>query len=316
MELINQFLNYIEAEERDSRHTVEAYGRDLRQFARWLIAADPSAVSSASGKGAPVIPWSNVRASDVREWIGSLADEGKTPETLRRKAQSLRAFFRWGLTRGIFQRNPAADVPLVKKHRHLPDFIKEGDIETVISDGLPEEFHAARTYMALTLLYTLGLRQAELLGLTDADLRSDGLELRVTGKRNKQRVLPVPEQLGNQIRQWQRQRDAMYPDLTQPRPIMAGPHGVLSKEMLYRIVRTGLAGISTGRRSPHTLRHSFATAMLNHGADIDAVREMLGHTSLQTTQIYTHISYKELMANYTGAHPRSRRRKEPEGDKE
>lgn len=315
MELIRQFLTYIEAEERDSRHTVDAYGRDLLQFARWLHGANPPDDSSSSGNGEPRFLWDKVKAADVREWIGSLADEGKTPATLRRKAQSLRAFFRWGRTRGLFQANPAADVPLVKKHRHLPDFIKEGDMESVLSDGLPEEFEAARIYMALTLLYSLGLRQAELLGLTDADIRSDGLELRVTGKRNKQRVLPVPEQLGNQIRKWQRLRDTKYPDLTAPRPIMAGPHGVLSKETLYQIVRRGLSGISTGRRSPHTLRHSFATAMLNHGADIDAVREMLGHTSLQTTQIYTHISYKELMANYTGAHPRSRRRSDQGGDK-
>lgn len=323
MKLIEEFVSYLEGEARDSSHTVEAYGRDLRQFAEWLKGSaradesdksDGSDMSDGSGHtptaDACFIPWDRVKAADVREWIGALADEGREPTTLRRKAQSIRAFFKWGQIRGIFESNPAADVPLVKKRRHLPDFIKEGDLEVLLSDTLPEDFTAARTQIALTLLYSLGLRQAELLSLTDADIRADGLELRVTGKRNKQRVLPVPEQLRNLLRQWQQRRDAHFPDLAAPRPIIAGPHGALSKEMLYRIVREGLAGVSTGRKSPHTLRHSFATAMLNHGADIDAVREMLGHTSLQTTQIYTHVSYKELMANYAGAHPRSRTKKE------
>lgn len=296
MERIREFLKYLESEERASVHTVEAYGRDLHQFAEWLNESE--------------VPWENVRPADVREWIGTLADEGMAPATLRRKAQSLRAFFRWGRIRDMFLSNPAADTPLVKKRRRLPDFVKEGDMEILLGDSLPEDFSAARTHIILTLLYSLGLRQAELLGLSDADIRADGLELRVTGKRNKQRVLPVPPQLKAIIGQWQKMRDKHYPDLPAPRPLIAGPHGALSKEMLYQIVRQGLAGVSTGRRSPHTLRHSFATAMLNHGADIDAVREMLGHTSLQTTQIYTHISYKELMANYAGAHPRSRKEKD------
>lgn len=308
--MIEEFVSYLESEQRASAHTIEAYERDVSRFAEWL-----------HPDGEP--DWSLVSASDIREWIGSLADSGLVASTLRRKAQSLRAFYHWGHKKGLFKSNPASQLPLVKKGRHLPDFIKESDIEKLlahnssVNDDLsgstendPEAqngsaFSEARTHIVLTLLYSLGLRQAELLGITDNDLSADGRELRVLGKRNKQRIVPVPPALAAEIRDWQQIRDTTFPDLEAPRALIAGRDGKLSKTMLYRIVREGLKDVPTGRKSPHTLRHTFATAMLNHGADIDAVREMLGHASLQTTQIYTHISYKELLANYKAAHPRA-----------
>lgn len=323
--MIEEFERYLETEVRESGHTVEAYGRDLRQFAEWL---SPTAGSGSEFSATPGEPdWTLVSQSDIREWIGSLAEEGREPTTLRRKIQSLRAFYRWGRRRGHFLKNPAADLPLVKKRRQLPNFIKETEMETLLAsviagrgeesgtDGRTDdtketEFYTARTHIVLTLLYSLGLRQAELLLLTDGDLTPDRRELRVTGKRNKQRVVPIPDALSAEIKEWQRIRDAHLKDLPSPRPLIAGRSGALSKEMLYRIVRTGLGGVSAGRKSPHTLRHTFATSMLNHGADIDAVREMLGHASLQTTQVYTHVSYKELLRSYRDAHPRATKKRE------
>lgn len=288
--MTDRFLEYLRVEQRASRHTIEAYGRDLRQFGEWM--------GQDHDDG-----WKSVTPADIRGWIGSLADEGLSSATLRRKAQSLRAFFHWARTRELLATNPATEVLLPKKRKHLPNFIKESEMENLLETPA-NDFMAMRTRLALTVLYSLGLRQAELLSLTDNDISHTAGEIRVTGKRNKQRVIPMPDALSREIREWQSLRDEHYPDLPYPRPLISGPHGRISKGTLYAMVRAGLTGISTGRKSPHTLRHTFATAMVNHGADLDAVREMLGHESLGTTQIYTHLSVNELMADYRKSHPR------------
>lgn len=292
--IIDDFLAYLESEQRGSSHTVEAYGRDLGQFAEWLCGPDISGFDAAS-----------VRLGDVRAWIGSLADEGRAVTTLRRKAQSLRAFFKWGMRRGLFDANPAADLVLAKKRKPLPNFIKEAELEDILEER-GDGFAAERSHIVISMLYSLGLRQAELLALDDDDIDFAAGEIRVTGKRAKQRVVPMPGELAEEIRRWQQVRDARYPGSDRSRPLLKGPHGRISKEKLYNIVRESLAPASAGRKSPHTLRHSFATAMVNHGADLDAVREMLGHASLATTQIYTHLSFNELLTSYKGAHPRTK----------
>lgn len=290
--MIDEFLTYLRVEQRMSPNTVEAYGRDLRQFAAWLCTADKAFDAQS------------VTVADIRAWIGSLADEGNSAPTLRRKAQSLRAFFRWGMRRRGFTANPAADITLAKKRRKLPNFIREDEMEEILA---AEEtgFTSRRTHLILSMLYSLGLREAELIGLTDADIDLHRGELRVTGKRDKQRVVPVPEELCREIADWQKTRDSRYRGLPMPRPLIAGPHGRVSKQTVYRAVRDGLTGATSGRKSPHTLRHTFATAMINNGADLDAVREMLGHSSIATTQIYTHLSFRELLDNYRLGHPRS-----------
>ncbi len=293
--LTDEFLSYMEAEQRASPNTVEAYGRDLRQFAVWLSPTGKDAIDSTLAAAVQ---------QDIRAWTGSLADNGMTATTLRRKVQSLRAFYHWAMKRGHLSSNPAADVVLAKKRRHLPDFIKESEVERLLEEP-HESFAAERAHIALTLMYSLGLRQAELLALTDRDISRAAGEIRVTGKRGKQRVLPLPTELADEISRWQTIRDSRYPDLPVPAPLIAGPHGAISKVSLYTMTRDALAGVSAGRKSPHTLRHTFATAMVNNGADLDAVREMLGHESLSTTQIYTHLSINELIANYRTAHPRS-----------
>jgi len=288
--LINKFLSYLEAELRYSPHTVAAYGRDLRQFSMWRDSDDCTTVTTG----------------EIRAWIGDLADEGMAATTLRRKAQSLRAFFHWRQKTCGTHSNPAADIILPKQRHHLPNFIKEDDMETLL-DSEPGSFADERSHIVLTLLYSLGLRQAELLTLTDEDVDYSRLELHVTGKRDKQRSVPLPEALAEEIRHWQTLRDRRYPHLRQPTPLIAGPHGRLSKAALYSLVRDALSTVSSGRKSPHTLRHTFATAMVNNGADLDAVREMLGHESLATTQIYTHLSFNELLTNYRHSHPRAKK---------
>lgn len=292
---IEDFLAHLTAEQRCSEHTIEAYERDIRQFVAFC-ASDETAFDFA-----------RVGTPDIRDWVGSLAESGMTAATLRRKVESLRSFYHWARKTDRLTKNPAADVILPKLKKHLPNFIKEKDIEArLATDSESCGFSEQRANIALELLYSLGLRQAELLALTDTDVNLHTGEIRVTGKRNKTRILPLPPALCRRIEEWRKVRDERYPDLPYPTPLVAGTHGRLSKVTLYRIVKEALAGIATGRKSPHTLRHTFATAMINGGADLDSVRELLGHESLATTQIYTHLSIKDLMENYKTAHPRNK----------
>lgn len=296
--LISEFSDYLRTELRGSELTAEAYTRDLLQFMSYCVRE----CGEDCGKENFAFDPKEVTPRDVRSWIGSLAEDGEAPSTLRRKLQSLRAFYAYGMKTGKFNANPAADITLPKKKRRLPNFIKDREVEEVLEshDGT---FESERRHITVELLYTLGLRRAELLALTDSDIHSD--TIRVTGKRAKTRILPLPEKLAQEIARWQKIRDDRYPALPSPRHIISGPHGEVSASTLHKIVSEALSGTSAGRKSPHTLRHTFATTMINNGADLDAVREMLGHESLSTTQIYTHLSINELMAGYAKAHPRS-----------
>lgn len=296
---IERFLTYIRVEQARSPHTVEAYRRDLLQFEQFCR-------SSVAVGDSECIDFNKVTLKDIRSWMGTLSEAGISAASMRRKAQSLRAFYHWGMKVGLCSSNPAADLILAKLPKHLPQVIKEDEVESLIDQSLDYD---PRAKFIVTMLYSLGLRQAELLSLTDADVNFAAKEVKVTGKRRKQRVLPLPDELIDEIKQWQQIRDERYPDLPYPKPLVAGRNGALSKNSLYKIVKDALQPVKSGRRSPHTLRHTFATAMLNDGCDLDAVREMLGHASLATTQIYTHLSWRELLDNYKGAHPRGESKK-------
>ncbi len=289
--MLREFEDYMRLELNRSRLTVEAYSRDISQFAAWLGGEtfDPASATTA----------------DIRAWLGSMARED-SPVTLRRKAQSLRAFYRWLLRRGSITFNPAADIILAKAPKRLPEFVKEQEIEAIVKNGDISDFRSHRAHIAILMLYSTGLRQEELRTLTDADIDFSLREAKVTGKRSKQRVVPLPPELLDEIAEWQKVRDARYPSLPAPRPLLAGTNGAISKKTLYDIVRNALSGSSAMRKSPHVLRHTFATSMLNDGASLDAVKEFLGHSSLATTQIYTHLSFNELKKSYAASHPRAK----------
>lgn len=294
---IRAFEAYLLLELNRSRLTAEAYCRDLRQFAEW-ISADPEA-GFAPG---------SVTATDIRAWLTALARKGDTPRSLRRKTQSLRAYWRYLMKRGEASENPAADVALAKTDKPLPEFARPEEIEPMLTPPGSNEKELPMLKMArviMLLLYTTGIRQAELLALTDTDLRVTACEAVITGKRNKQRVVPIAPDLMEEIKDWQSVRNQHFPELSSPRPLFVGPSGSrLSKSTLYRIVRAHLSSTSATHKGAHTLRHTFATAMLNGGAALDTVKEFLGHESLATTQIYTHLSYSQLLQDYRKAHPR------------
>lgn len=298
---MQEYEEYLRYEQARSPHTVKAYLKDLTQFKDFCIAA-----------GMEEFPADIVDAPLIRRWISTLAEAGDTPASLRRKTQSLRAFFKYLCKRKGLASNPANDVILAKLPRPLPDYIADQDLQrlmhtlpSVMAGGTAKD---ARDHLILHLLYATGLRCSELLSLTDANLTISNGEgrINVAGKGKKERVVPLAPELIREIHSWQTLRDAEYPDLPTPRPIIATRHGAMSDGQLRNIIKRLLKDENAGRKSPHTLRHSFATSMLNGGADLNTVRAILGHESLATTQIYTHLQFTDIKDIYTQAHPRGK----------
>lgn len=289
-DLQNAFLKYIRFELYRSEHTVTAYRHDLNEFLKHIEQK----------------PVTDIVAADIRGWIASRGDAGITPRSLRRNIQSLRAFYRFLCRHNLMKFNPAADIILPKVASKLPEFARETEIEALIEE-LPENSELKeRDAIILTILYSCGLRQAELLSLTDNDIDFFRQQLTVTGKRRKTRIIPLPSELCDKIRHWQASRDEIFPDLPHPKPVIATIHGHMNPRTLYSIVNRLLQSTHTSRKSPHTLRHTFATSMLNAGADINSIKELLGHASLDATQIYTHVSFADMKRDWSKAHPRAK----------
>lgn len=305
---VNSFISYLRDELNRSPLTVEAYSRDLRQFIDWITN------SNADG-----FKPSDITPNDIRAWLACLARASDTPRTIRRKAQSLRAFFRHMLRLGTITQNPASRITLPKLAKELPDVIRAGQMEGLLRlerqavDIRPDDADTVRNALIIEVLYALGIRRAELVAISDPDISISAAEIKITGKRSKQRVVPLPPQLLERIEEWRRLRDSLWPDLPSPAPLFVANGKRISARQVYTIVNKELEGTDARRKSPHALRHTFATTMLNEGADINTVKEFLGHASLSTTQIYTHISFAEMKKAYEAAHPRAAR--QPDSDK-
>lgn len=279
-----------------SVHTVSSYSTDLNEFAAFVTADKPDTWLPA-----------DTTPNDIRAWLASLSRAGVKASSIRRKTQALRAFFRWMRKRGEIATNPAADVTLAKLAKPLPDSVPVKEMEALLSEEPPaDDYCEVRDHLIINMLYSTGIRRAELLGLRLKDYSPTAGELKVTGKRDKQRVVPVSSTLADEISAYLSLRAETAADGTDA--FFLGKSGrPLNKTTLSGIVKVKLAMTSCSKRSPHTLRHTFATAMLNNGAEINAVKEFLGHASLATTQIYTHLSYNELKNNYLHAHPRAKK---------
>lgn len=298
-----EFENYLKLELNRSSHTSEAYIRDINQFATWL-----------TGGSTETFDYASVTTQDIRAWLGSIA-HANAPASIRRKTQSLRAYFHWLLKNGKIKANPASDIILAKTPRRLPEYIKDEEIEKLLTIlDTEDDYKTQRARFILLMLYATGLRQEELRQLTDDDIDFSLQEAKVTGKRNKQRIVPLAKEMIEEIRKWQKTRNSKYPGLNKSAPLIPGINGKISKGNLYKQVHDSLSGIPASHKSPHLLRHTFATAMLRNGASLDAVKEFLGHASLSTTQIYTHLSFSELQASYRSAHPRSKQNHDIQAD--
>lgn len=251
----------------------------------------------------------NITVNDIRAWVASMSAQGLSTGTIKHRLSAVRAFYRFLIKRRGFSSNPAADVRVKRREKPLPKFIDTGEMSAVL-DVLDDEASVARDFenvrnaLIINMLYQTGMRASEIVGLTDERVDLQRSELKVLGKRNKERVIPFGNNLKMLIENYISLR---------PRNNALGESFFVDSEGLpvnyrkvYSIVRRALDGrVSSTRRSPHVLRHSFATDMLNGGADLTSVRKLLGHTSLSTTQIYTHVSIGELYENYFRAHPRA-----------
>lgn len=294
--LINSFLDYLRYERNYSDYTVLAYSKDLRQFEDF-VKERMEGVFTPEG----------IDADIVRNWIISLLDNQISPVSVNRKLSSLKSFFKFLMKQRLVSANPLRFITGPKTKKPLPYFVKEKDMELLLDgDGFDEDFEGVRDRLILEMLYDTGVRRSELVGLHNADVDYGALQIKVTGKRNKQRLIPFAERL----------KDLMLA-YTEVRNREIGTGGEwffvrkngeqISTSILYLIVKKKLSDIPTlAKCSPHVLRHSFATSMLNNGAELNAVKELLGHSSLASTSIYTHTTFEELKKVYH-AHPRAQK---------
>lgn len=297
--LYDAFYNFIRCETTRSPHTVFAYKRDIEQFRRFLTAElmhdddDPRKASY----------------SDLRLWVASLSSQGLTTTTVLRKMSALRTFYGYLMRHQGLEVNPASRLVSPRRPHSLPTFIRREETEQAIDsmNAYSDDFVEARDALMLDMLYSTGMRESELVGLKDADVDLGRGELKVLGKRNKERIIPFGSELSDMIVHYRDLRSDV-PGAATTDELFLRPDGrPLYRQLVYRIVHNALtdAGVTAAKRSPHVLRHSFATDMLNNGADLNAVQKLLGHRSLETTQRYTHLTYRELQQNYKLAHPRA-----------
>ena len=294
--LIDSFLDYLRYERNYSNYTIGAYSKDLRQFEDYVK-------KYKEGIFDPV----DVDTDLVRNWVVLLMDEKLSPVSVNRKLSSLKSFFKFLMKQGSISVNPLRLITGPKTKKPLPYFIKDKEMEFLLDgDGFGEDFEGVRNRLMLEMLYDTGIRRSELIGMQDSDVDCESMQIRVTGKRNKQRLIPFAEGLKNLIQAYTEVRNREVG--SESGWFFVRKNGEqLSAGIVYTIVKDKLSEIPTlAKRSPHVLRHSFATSMLNNGAELNAVKEILGHSSLASTSVYTHTTFEELKKVYH-AHPRAKK---------
>lgn len=292
--LIASFLDYIRYERNGSECTVLAYGEDLAQFRAF--------VEGECGSFEP----SQVKAAQVREWMMRLMDEGISPASVNRKLSALRSFYKFLLRKQLVAVDPLLKVEGPKKKKPLPVFLRESEMDKVLDeDDYAPGFPGLRDRLILLMFYTTGMRRSELIGLQMADVDLSAGLVKVAGKRNKQRLIPFGEELNGELRKYiDRRRETVGEGTTAF--FVKDDGSPVTASYVYNMVKQRLGRVVTHKkRSPHVLRHTFATNMLNHEAQLVAVKDLLGHASLATTQVYTHTTFEELKKVYEQAHPRA-----------
>lgn len=297
---VTNFLRHLESELNFSANTIAAYRRDLRDWEHW-----------ATNGGAMELDPINLTTSDLRAWLAHETRRGLGASTIKRKASAIRSFYAWLLRTGQLRVNPATTLTTPKLAKPLPVRVRPGEMAALLREDDPQadtRYLAARSRLIVDLLYSAGLRCQELIDLQDGWADTRGGTLRVMGKRRKERIVPIGPQLCQAIDDFRRLRADEGIASGDTGPLIVRPSGEpLSRKDVYNIVHRMMeaAGVHASKLSPHVLRHSCATDLLNAGADLNSVRELLGHESLATTQIYTHLSYRDLKQNYQQAHPRA-----------
>jgi len=296
MPLINRFLSYLQVEKRASEHTVISYKTDLVQFWKYCQ------------KAFPKIKWKDIDAVVIRTWLISLMEEKKSARSVNRKMSALQSFYKFHIKMGVFKTNPMLQVHAPKVRKRLPQFVEEKDIEILFSaDLFPAGFVGWRDRTMLELFYATGIRLSELRMLTFEDVDLYNCQVKVVGKRNKERIVPFGNTFQRAFTKYIEHYTENFGTSPQNNYVFVNVKGEqLAPKTIYRIVHKYLDMITTiEKRSPHVLRHTIATHLLNHGADLNTIKELLGHSSLAATQVYTHNSIEKLKTIYQQAHPRA-----------
>lgn len=294
MTLVEKYIRYLRYEKNYSSHTEISYFNDLNQFSDFVEQHYPGA---------------NIKSVDsdiIRAWTISLMADNKTPRSVNRKLSSLKSFYKYLLRIGEISSNPTKKITGPKTSKPIPSFVSNKDMDSILTESYNEDsFETIRNHTIIDLLYETGIRRAELIGLKNTDINLQSGTIQVTGKRNKQRLIPIGNKLKNTLKEYIIIKNKETENLTDHLFVREDGRE-LYPMLVHRIITETLSSISTlSKTSPHVLRHTFATSMLNNGADINAVKELLGHSSLAATEVYTHTSFEELKKIYNKAHPRA-----------
>ena len=288
--LKNKFIKYLSAEKRFSEHTITSYSTDLGQFSIFL--SEEYQISNEV---------SEISFQIVRSWIASLLEQGVTPRSVNRKISTLKTYFKFLIRENVISESPMLKIVAPKSKKRLPVFIEENQIENLLNEvEFDEGFIGERDKLIIELFYVTGIRLSELINIKIFDINFSNSLIKVLGKRNKERLIPLSINIVNELQTFVKKHNLnnyLFTNL--------GGTKVYTK-LVYRVVKKYIGKISSvSKKSPHILRHTFATHMLNNGADINAIKELLGHANLSATQVYTHNTIEKLKTVYKQAHPRA-----------
>lgn len=288
------FLNHLKYERRYSQNTITAYENDLDQFVLF---------------GKKLVEDFCVEEVDyhlIRQWIVSLMDNGISAKSVNRKISTLKTFFKFLMREGVIEKNPTDKVAIPKMGKKLPVFVQEKEMNRLL-DGrfFTDDFEGCRDKAVVSLFYGTGIRLSELVGIRFPDLNLSEKMVKVNGKRDKQRLVPFPMEISGVLNDYIKLRNELFP-AAENFLFLTGNGEPVYNKLIYRIVKRQLSLVTTvEKKSPHILRHSYATHLLNRGADLNAIKELLGHANLAATQIYTHTTFEQLKKVYKQAHPRA-----------
>lgn len=293
---IQTFIDYLKKERRYSPHSLISYSNDLNQFHSFL-------------KDELQLPADHkTEHHDVRAWIVSLMEKNLNPRTVNRKITALRSYFKFLKREGLIDHNPAQKIIALKTKKQIPQFAAEVDMEKLFSQvEFDNGFKGTRDKLVLEMLYSTGMRRAELINLKTSDVNFYNRELKVLGKRNKERIIPFIDKLAISIKAYLSEKQEQTGKSMDNELIFVNDKGKkMGEKFVYNLANKYLSLVTTlEKRSPHVMRHTFATHMLNNGADLNAIKEILGHANLSATQIYTHNTIEKLKSIYKQAHPRA-----------
>lgn len=291
---IEQFLKYLRLERNYSDQTIVSYREDLELFLLFFKKKDVQ------------LSWETIDADVVRDWVEYMMDKGNSATSVNRRLSALRSFYRYALKRKLVERNPIYNVKGPKRQKTLPQFLKEAEMDKLIDpDMWTDDYNNVLARTIIITFYSTGIRLSELVSLEDKDINAFTNELKVTGKRNKQRIIPFGTELAETLELYKQKRDEEVGRME--KGLFLNKKGKrVSNAYVRKLVKENLARVSTlKKKSPHVLRHTFATAMLNAEAGLGSVKELLGHESISTTEVYTHTTFEQLKKVYKDAHPRA-----------